>query len=109
MFQNPILKEGKLIGEVLHIDTFGNLIARFDDGTPYYVNIPMSAIPLVDGSVTVDNHPEAIGQAEPSDIDEMMHVATRAYRTVVVQGNCTYVIGDYAVEKYRGFEFELYE
>jgi S-adenosyl-L-methionine hydrolase (adenosine-forming) len=30
-FQKPMLKEGKLLGEILHIDTFGNLISNIDE------------------------------------------------------------------------------
>ena len=29
-FQKPMLKEGKLLGEILHIDTFGNLVSNID-------------------------------------------------------------------------------
>jgi S-adenosylmethionine hydrolase len=44
-FQNPILKEGKLLGEILHIDTFGNLVSnidkenlfRFTKGQPFVI------------------------------------------------------------------------
>jgi S-adenosylmethionine hydrolase len=29
-FQKPIVREGKLLGEILHIDTFGNLVSNID-------------------------------------------------------------------------------
>jgi S-adenosyl-L-methionine hydrolase (adenosine-forming) len=29
-FQKPVVKEGKLFGEILHIDTFGNLVSNID-------------------------------------------------------------------------------
>jgi S-adenosylmethionine hydrolase len=32
-FQKPIIKEGELIGEILHIDTFGNLVSNIDEET----------------------------------------------------------------------------
>ncbi len=31
-FQKPISKEGKLLGEILHVDTFGNLVSNIDEG-----------------------------------------------------------------------------
>jgi S-adenosylmethionine hydrolase len=31
-FEGPFTKEGKLLGEVLHVDTFGNLISNIDEG-----------------------------------------------------------------------------
>jgi S-adenosylmethionine hydrolase len=31
VFQKPIIKKGKLIGKILHIDTFGNLISNIDE------------------------------------------------------------------------------
>jgi len=31
-FQKPVIKEGKLLGEVLHIDAFGNLVSNIDEG-----------------------------------------------------------------------------
>jgi len=30
--QKPVVKEGKLLGEILHIDTFGNLVSNIDEG-----------------------------------------------------------------------------
>jgi S-adenosylmethionine hydrolase len=30
--QKPVVKEGKLLGEILHVDTFGNLISNIDEG-----------------------------------------------------------------------------
>ncbi len=30
-FQKPVVKEGKLLGEILHIDAFGNLISNIDE------------------------------------------------------------------------------
>lgn len=30
--QKPVMKEGKLVGEILHIDAFGNLISNIDEG-----------------------------------------------------------------------------
>lgn len=44
-FQKPMLKEGKLLGEILHIDTFGNLVSnidkenlfRFTKGQPFVI------------------------------------------------------------------------
>jgi S-adenosylmethionine hydrolase len=32
-FQKPMLKEGRLLGEILHIDTFGNLVTNIDRET----------------------------------------------------------------------------
>ena len=32
-FGKPVIKEGKLLGEILHIDTFGNLVTNIDEGT----------------------------------------------------------------------------
>ncbi len=32
-FQKPVLKNGKLSGEILHIDTFGNLVSNIDEET----------------------------------------------------------------------------
>jgi S-adenosylmethionine hydrolase len=31
-FGKPVIKEGKLLGEILHIDTFGNLVTNVDEG-----------------------------------------------------------------------------
>jgi S-adenosylmethionine hydrolase len=31
-FQKPVVKEGKLVGEILHIDTFGNVVSNIDEG-----------------------------------------------------------------------------
>jgi len=31
-FEGPLIKEGKLLGEILHVDTFGNLISNIDGG-----------------------------------------------------------------------------
>jgi S-adenosylmethionine hydrolase len=31
-FQKPVIKEGKLLGEILHIDAFGNLVSNIDEG-----------------------------------------------------------------------------
>ena len=31
-FEGPFIKEGKLLGEILHIDAFGNLISNIDEG-----------------------------------------------------------------------------
>jgi S-adenosylmethionine hydrolase len=31
-YQKPIIKEGKLLGEIFHIDTFGNLVSNIDEG-----------------------------------------------------------------------------
>jgi S-adenosylmethionine hydrolase len=31
-FQRPGMKEGKLVGKVIHIDTFGNLVSNIDEG-----------------------------------------------------------------------------
>jgi S-adenosylmethionine hydrolase len=31
-FEGPFIKEGKLLGEILHVDTFGNLISNIDEG-----------------------------------------------------------------------------
>jgi S-adenosylmethionine hydrolase len=31
-FERPVVKEGKLLGEILHIDTFGNLVSNIDAG-----------------------------------------------------------------------------
>jgi S-adenosylmethionine hydrolase len=52
MFQKPIIKEGELIGEILHIDTFGNLVSNIDEETffrfirnrPFVVNAGRKAI-----------------------------------------------------------------
>jgi len=31
-FEGPFIREGKLLGEILHVDTFGNLISNIDEG-----------------------------------------------------------------------------
>jgi hypothetical protein len=31
-FEGPFAKEGKLLGEILHVDTFGNLVSNIDEG-----------------------------------------------------------------------------
>ncbi|MBP1698907.1 MAG: uncharacterized protein H6Q41_4095 [Deltaproteobacteria bacterium] len=31
-FEGPFVKEGKLLGEIVHIDTFGNLVSNIDEG-----------------------------------------------------------------------------
>ena len=31
-FEEPLIKEGKLSGEILHVDTFGNLVSNIDEG-----------------------------------------------------------------------------
>ena len=31
-FQKPRMKEGKLLGEIIHVDTFGNLVSNVDQG-----------------------------------------------------------------------------
>ena len=31
-FEGPFVKEGKLLGEILHVDTFGNLVSNIDEG-----------------------------------------------------------------------------
>jgi S-adenosylmethionine hydrolase len=31
-FEGPFIKEGKLLGEILHVDTFGNLVSNIDAG-----------------------------------------------------------------------------
>ena len=31
-FEGPVIKEGRLLGEVLYIDTFGNLVSNIDEG-----------------------------------------------------------------------------
>jgi len=31
-FERPFIKEGKLFGEILHVDTFGNLISNIEEG-----------------------------------------------------------------------------
>ena len=31
-FEGPFIKEGKLLGEILHVDTFGNLVSNIDEG-----------------------------------------------------------------------------
>jgi S-adenosylmethionine hydrolase len=31
-FQKPVIKEGKLLGEILYIDAFGNLVSNIDEG-----------------------------------------------------------------------------
>jgi S-adenosylmethionine hydrolase len=31
-FEGPLIKEGKLLGEILHVDTFGNLVSNIDEG-----------------------------------------------------------------------------
>ena len=51
-FQKPINKEGKLLGEVLHIDAFGNLISNIDEeklfkfikGRPFVIRAGRKAI-----------------------------------------------------------------
>jgi len=44
-FKGPVIKEGKLLGEILHVDTFGNLVSNIDEiklfrfvqGRPYVI------------------------------------------------------------------------
>jgi S-adenosylmethionine hydrolase len=31
-FRKPVVKDGKLVGEILHIDAFGNLVSNIDEG-----------------------------------------------------------------------------
>jgi S-adenosylmethionine hydrolase len=31
-FEGPLIKEGKLLGEILHVDAFGNLVSNIDEG-----------------------------------------------------------------------------
>jgi hypothetical protein len=31
-FEGPFIKEGKLLGEILHVDTFGNLVSNIEEG-----------------------------------------------------------------------------
>jgi len=31
-FERPVIKEGRLMGEILHVDTFGNLVSNIDEG-----------------------------------------------------------------------------
>ncbi len=31
-FEGPFIREGKLLGEILHVDTFGNLVSNIDEG-----------------------------------------------------------------------------
>jgi hypothetical protein len=31
-FEGPFIKEGKLLGEILHVDTFGNVVSNIDEG-----------------------------------------------------------------------------
>jgi S-adenosylmethionine hydrolase len=31
-FEGPLIKEGKLLGEILHVDTFGNLVSNIEEG-----------------------------------------------------------------------------
>jgi S-adenosylmethionine hydrolase len=31
-FEAPFIKEGRLLGEILHVDTFGNLVSNIDEG-----------------------------------------------------------------------------
>lgn len=46
-YQKPIIKEGKLLGEIFHIDTFGNLVSNIDEeklfrfikGRPFVIRI----------------------------------------------------------------------
>jgi S-adenosylmethionine hydrolase len=46
-FQKPIIKEGKLLGEILHIDTFSNLVSNIDEeilfgftkGQPFVIRV----------------------------------------------------------------------
>jgi S-adenosylmethionine hydrolase len=46
-YQKPIIKEGKLLGEIFHIDTFGNIVSnideekffRFIEGRPFVIRI----------------------------------------------------------------------
>jgi hypothetical protein len=51
-YQKPIIKEGKLSGEIFHIDTFGNLVSnideeklsRFSKGCPFIIQIGRTMI-----------------------------------------------------------------
>jgi len=36
--QKPVMKEGKLIGEILHIDTFGNVVSNIDEAKLFRSN-----------------------------------------------------------------------
>src|SRR4030043_768563 len=46
-FETPVVKEGKLLGKIFHIDTFGNLISNIDEkifvrftmGHPYVISV----------------------------------------------------------------------
>jgi S-adenosylmethionine hydrolase len=31
-FEGPFIREGKLLGEILHVDTFGNLVSNIEEG-----------------------------------------------------------------------------
>jgi S-adenosylmethionine hydrolase len=36
--QKPVMKEGKLVGEILHIDTFGNVVSNIDEAKLFRFN-----------------------------------------------------------------------
>jgi S-adenosylmethionine hydrolase len=36
--QKPVMKEGKLVGEILHIDTFGNVVSNIDEAKLFRLN-----------------------------------------------------------------------
>jgi S-adenosylmethionine hydrolase len=52
-FERPFIKEGKLFGEILHVDTFGNLVSNLDEkalirftrGHPFVVHVGRKFIP----------------------------------------------------------------
>jgi S-adenosylmethionine hydrolase len=51
-YQKPIIKEGKLLGEIFHIDTFGNLVSNIDEeklfqfikGRPFVIRIGRTVV-----------------------------------------------------------------
>jgi S-adenosylmethionine hydrolase len=51
-FPDPAMKQGKLIGEIVHVDTFGNLVSnidrkgllQFSNGRPFVINIAKRAM-----------------------------------------------------------------
>jgi hypothetical protein len=52
-FQKPVVKEGRLLGEILHIDAFGNVISNIDEarlsrfvqGCPFVIRAGRKSIP----------------------------------------------------------------
>jgi len=49
--QKPVVKEGKLLGEILHIDTFGNLLSHLEEGKPFRFTQTRPFVPRLAGKI----------------------------------------------------------